>query len=273
VACHAFGAEDPLERDGVPWSPLADHEDPVLSRSAVVVDSYRLTADQAVGLAGSRALIVLHDFGEVPRNEALVVSVAGSKGDVGRSLAGLQYAALRPMFWGLPRRGVNDAVEHVLVTTGSSTFGSLASDLARRVTTAAPHVHVSLVLGPHAAVSAPAGVEPLQAPESLLEPLLAADLVVTAGGQTMLEAAATGAPCIALPVVENQRRQVARLAEVGAVRLANATDRVAATVAELVRDAEARRALSRHAQQAVDGYGALRVAFEIAQFLHGRNSD
>jgi spore coat polysaccharide biosynthesis predicted glycosyltransferase SpsG len=271
VACHAYGAEGPLERDGVVWSPLADHEERILPGSVVVVDSYRLTPDRAVGLAASRALVVLHDFGETPRDAALVVSVSGSERGSGRWLTGLEYAALRPAFWGLPRRSMNDAVRRVLVTTGGSTFGSLASDLAQGVTTSVPNVSVSLVLGPHATVAAPAGVEVLQAPQSLLESLLAADLVVTTGGQTMLEAAATGTPCIALPIVENQRRQAARLAEVGAVHLIDSSDRGAASVAQIAGDAEARERLSRCAQEAVDGYGALRVAFEINQLL-GRDS-
>ena len=52
----------------------------------------------------------------------------------------------------------------------------------------------------------------------------------------------------------------------GAVHMvgsANA-DEVAATVVSFARDLTARESLSAAGQRAVDGYGALRVAFEIA---------
>ena len=78
-------------------------------------------------------------------------------------------------------------------------------------------------------------------------------------GQTMLEAAAAGTPTIAIPVAVNQRRQAARLAALGGVVLAE-PDALVDEVETLARDVERRRALSRTAQEVVDGQGARRVA-------------
>jgi spore coat polysaccharide biosynthesis predicted glycosyltransferase SpsG len=115
-------------------------------------------------------------------------------------------------------------------------------------------------------------VELIDAPDSLLEPLLAADIVVSAAGQTMLEAAACGTPCVALPLAHNQREQAVRLANLGAVRLVDPPEpvTVVAAVGELAADTEAQLSLSRTSQRAVDGYGAVRVAFHIARLTEAR---
>ncbi|MDP9223602.1 MAG: hypothetical protein M3P18_07045, partial [Actinomycetota bacterium] len=195
--CHAYGVEKPLERDGVTW--LASADLPAFER-VLVVDSYRFPHERLAEAAGSTRLVVMHDFGGVPEGAALVVSAAAPpSADDAEQLTGLAFAALRPGFWGLPARKVRGTVERVLVTTGSGQFGDLGRDVAQALAAALPHATVALVRGPHATVTADAGVNTIDAPDSLLEPLLASDLVVTGGGQTMLEAAAAGTPSIALP--------------------------------------------------------------------------
>jgi spore coat polysaccharide biosynthesis predicted glycosyltransferase SpsG len=263
----ALGADAPLERDGAQWSPWSLDDSSPPGR-VVVVDSYTLNTDDLVRLAASRPLVVLHDATESPPEAALVVSVAAEPTPDGRLLAGLEYAALRPDFWGLPRREIRGDVEHILVTTGSGTFGGFAGDLARDVANAAPYARVTLVHGPHATEEAPPGVEAMKALGSLLQPLLETDLVVCAGGQTMLEAVATGAPCVALPVVANQRPQLERLARAQAVVMLDpSSDDRAAAIDRLATNPEARLQLSKNAQQAVDGYGAHRVAFHVARLV------
>ena len=89
-----------------------------------------------------------------------------------------------------------------------------------------------------------------------------------AAARTMLEAAACGTPCLALPLAENQLPQATLLAEGGAVQVvAPSVDAVLAAVSRLRLDLEACRELSRKAQLAVDGYGALRVAFHLQRLL------
>jgi spore coat polysaccharide biosynthesis predicted glycosyltransferase SpsG len=84
--------------------------------------------------------------------------------------------------------------------------------------------------------------------------MLAADVVITAAGQTALEAVATGAATIALPLVDNQRRNADALAAAGAAIVSDMT----------IPGYEARGELARRGQTAVDGYGALRIAFRLA---------
>lgn len=270
--CYARGVDRVLERDGVVWLPLGEKQPLPSDARVLVVDSYRVAHDDLRRAARSAHLVVMHDYGGVPEGAALIVSVAATAPSGGAGwLAGPAYAALRPGFWGLPERAPGQSVRRVLVTTGSGHV-ELGSILSQAIARSLPDSEVALVRGPHARIPAPPGVEMLDTPDSLLEPLLSADMVVSAAGQTMLEAAAAGTPCIALPLVENQRRQAARLAELGAVALVDppTPDGVTDSCSKLAHDAEARCRLSRDGQVAVDGYGALRVAFEIARLGDSR---
>ena len=269
VECLARGAGAAFERDGVRWAPLP--EDVPLPRvpDGLVVDSYSLSPAE-VEAATARRLVVLHDGGEVPARADLVVAVAGEPSDgAGRTLGGLAYAALRPAFWGVPPRRVADRVRRVVVSVGGGQLAEAGYELASCVRSALPGASVALVRGPAAFGDVPEGVEPIDAPRSLLGPLLEADLLVTAGGQTLLEAAACGTPTAVVVLAENQRRQAQRLAEAGAARLVDPPDpeQLAAAVSELAGDAAGRDELARSAQLAVDGFGALRVAFHVARLL------
>jgi UDP-2,4-diacetamido-2,4,6-trideoxy-beta-L-altropyranose hydrolase len=267
--CYAYGAQQPFRRDGIDWAPLEGPDPP--AAHVLVIDSYRLPQETLTAAARATRLVLMHDVGSVPAETALVVSAAGPPRDDPAWLGGFAYAPLRPGFWELPPRYVEPTVRRVLVTTGGGQFAPLGGEVAQAVAAELPESDVTVVSGPHGAIEPSARINVLTAPDSLLSPLLVADLVVTAAGQTMLEAVASGAPSVALPLVENQRRQAVRLAEAGAVRLVDPpTVRSAAAAAgELARDAKARRSLSRAAQNAVDGYGAMRVAFAIGRLAGG----
>jgi spore coat polysaccharide biosynthesis predicted glycosyltransferase SpsG len=254
VSAFAYGADAPIVVDGVAWTPLHGTPD----GDVLLLDTYTMPWAERRSLAAGRALAVIHDEGEVPADARLVIAVGGTGGpDV---LAGLRYAPLRPPYWGLPRREVRARVARVLVTTGGGALQDTAVDLAAGLRDALPDAVVALVRGPYAQFEPPSGVELVDAPSSLLEELLAADVVVTAAGQTALESAATGAATIALPLAPNQRANADPLAAAGA-----------AVVVELGADVPAallsadRAALACAGQAAVDGFGALRIAFRLAR--------
>jgi spore coat polysaccharide biosynthesis predicted glycosyltransferase SpsG len=269
--CLALGAEAPLERDGVRWEPLPRlDEAPLAEASVLVLDSYRSAAPELGALPGSVPLVVLQEHLPPPARAALVVSAGAEPGDGDpRRLRGLEYVSLRPAFWSAPRREVAGRVRRVLVTTGAGDpVPGLGPKLAAAARDALPAAAVTLVRGPFAAGSPPAGVELLDAPESLRDALLEADVVVTAGGQTLLEAAALGTPAIAVVAVENQRAQTALLAARGAVLpLELPADGLSPLLQELDASPQRRRELAANAQAAVDGRGARRVAERIAALL------
>jgi spore coat polysaccharide biosynthesis predicted glycosyltransferase SpsG len=251
VTCCAYGASAPVRIDGVEWTPGT------ASGDLLVLDSYTMPAAERDALAAGSPLVSMHDHGGRPPGAALVVTVGGEPGP--RTLAGLRYAPLRAPFWGLPPRAVAAEARRVLVTTGGGALQDAGVAIAREATAA--FAEVALVRGPYAEFEAPDGVELIDAPPVLLEHLLAADVVITAAGQTALESAATGAATVAIPFVDNQRRQAARLAGAGAA-VAAEPDAAVAAAASLDR-----AALARAGQAAIDGYGALRIAFAIAALL------
>ncbi len=237
----------------------------------VLVDSYNHEpADVRVRLSAGR-LAAMHDIGPLPAGAELIITtdpdLAGGRAGV---IGGSRMACLGPAYWGLPRAGkAAERLQRVLVTTGGGDPGGHAVPVADAVREGAPAAAVTLVRGPQAQFESPAGIELLDCPPRLLEALRRADLVVSAAGSSLLEALAVGVPAVGLVVAENQRRKATSLAAAGATHLVDPCDRAA--VAETVRrldGAPAERAeLSRRGQEAIDGYGALRVAFLLAGLL------
>jgi UDP-N-acetylglucosamine:LPS N-acetylglucosamine transferase len=150
--------------------------------------------------------------------------------------------------------------------------GDAAARLAAAARGAAPHATIALVRGPQATSPLPPGVEAVAGAASLAAELARADLVVCGAGQTALEAAATGAPAVVVPLAENQHHNAAALRAADAARVADRIEDVAAAVAELIGDAAARAALGARAQRAVDGYGAFRIAWAVERLARGEGT-
>lgn len=244
-------SEHPVEHDGVVWAPTGDAPPP--GDGPLLVDSYR--ADVAA-LAGSRPVAAFWDgVGDPPGDVALAITLSGPEGP--------RLACLRPMFWGVAPRPVAPEVRRILVATGAGAAGGLSA-LAATVRGAAPGVEVAALLGPYTDERLPPGVAAVRTPPRMVDELQAADLVVTAAGQTMLETLCAGTPCVALAVVGNQRAQLDVVTRAGAVRAADGAT-VGATLGALLGDAPARAALARAGRETVDGFGALRVAGLIGQ--------
>ena len=107
--------------------------------------------------------------------------------------------------------------------------------LSRARSARAAHATVVAVRGPYAKGDPPNEVEVLDAPESLAEVLLKADIAVVGAGQTMLEAAAAGTPTVSIVLVDNQRRQAEGLAALEAVVLADPRSLASEVVARFLR--------------------------------------
>lgn len=243
-----------------PWQPeaalVAAVTEPV--PDLLVLDTYDRIAWQQVAELPHRLLVAFEDALPHPGAAGMVI---GPQQD-GRELGGLRFACLRQPFWEVGPRAIRDSPERVLVTTGGGDLGGLAGRIATHLGERLPRVQIELVRGPGFAGEPPRNVTVLEQPPSLLEPLLGADAVVCAGGQTMLEAAAAGTPALVLEGAPNQRPQIAILASREAV-LPVGEDEVPETLENLLCSTSQRRELSCRAQEAVDGRGALRIASEL----------
>jgi UDP-2,4-diacetamido-2,4,6-trideoxy-beta-L-altropyranose hydrolase len=272
VDCLGYGAAQPVGRDGISWRPLVDvsEAEELLGRYAVVVlDSYRLPTSVADAVVDQSRLVQFHDVGHSTPRAALVITTQDADSPAPGVLAGPRYACLGPSFWGLPRREVGAAIERVLIATGGGDPGGAAPTLASAAVTAAPDATVELVRGPQSQLDAPPGTTLVEPREDLLEALLAADLLLCGAGQTMLEASAAGTPAVVAVLAENQRPNAETLERLGAVATVDPGDYDGLTkrLAELAADVGKREAMSRAGQEAVDGYGVLRVAFQIERLI------
>jgi spore coat polysaccharide biosynthesis predicted glycosyltransferase SpsG len=246
--------EEGVEHDGIAWEPVGDGSGPLTGDGPVLVDSYRV---EPRAVAGGRPVAVFWDgTGAEPEGVALALTLRGPEG--------ARLACLRPMFWGIAPRPLSDVARRVLITVGGGAVGG-AGALAGAARDAAPGAEVTMVLGPYAKEEPPEGVAVVRAPERMADVLQAADLVITAAGQTMLESLCVGTPTIALAVADNQRAQLALATGAGAARGAASVEEAASLAAALLDDAAARGALAANGRELVDGFGALRVAGRLAR--------
>ena len=99
-----------------------------------------------------------------------------------------------------------------------------------------------------------------------LAPLMAAaDVVLCAGGVTLLELAFLGAPMVVLPLADNQQPGSRAMAAAGAAVIAEDLTDAAQAVARLRADDRAREAMAAAGRTLVDGHGAERVARRLLE--------
>jgi spore coat polysaccharide biosynthesis predicted glycosyltransferase SpsG len=268
--CFAVGATSSLERGGVQWvsaPELAAVRAEPGPGDIIVLDSYEIEAGDARRWGGEGTLVGFWDEGQAPAADFLISFALEMPPGI-NGVSGPEYACLGREYWEPPAAGPPASVDRIMVAAGGADPTNAASTICEAARRAVPAAEVVLALGPNARNVAPTEVVVVEAPASLRELLLEANLVVCAAGQTMVEAVATGTPCIALPVVSNQRPGAEMLAGLGAVRLAEPrARRLRQAIMELAGDDGARRALSARGMECVDGRGALRIATELARLI------
>jgi len=247
---------------------------------AVIADSYEFDARYFRELRASGALLVALDDcidRELPVEMVVnpTVGVAPEeyeKWTSARLLLGPRYALLRKAFSSLRARQIRQTVETLLVSIG----GSDPHHLTPRVVEWACQVfpaRVDVIIGPMAAAPrnefSDRRVVLHCNPPHMHELMLAADLAVSAGGQTTYELAATGTPTVAIRTAANQTRSLQGLQSAGALHwIGDASDEqleatLKSTLSRLLNDQVRREAMSVAGQAIVDGHGAERVAREI----------
>jgi spore coat polysaccharide biosynthesis predicted glycosyltransferase SpsG len=256
------------------YVPLGATANATIAADAVVVDSYRIRADDA---AFARAGVV-GAVDDLARDLDVDLVVDPSPGAIGaahrrarRVLAGAAYALVPAPGVGIVPASIDVPVTRVLVTTGAADAEGVGARIAAALDAACldeggPEVEIRLVLGPWGAADVPRGVVGVRAPQGLAAELAAASVVVTAGGVALLESCLLGRPTVALALADNQRQAVAGLEREGAVAVATPATVVDA-VRALVRDRTQRVTLSVTARSAIDGKGAVRVADMLEQLV------
>jgi len=232
----------------------------------LVIDSYRVRADDRSRITGDTIvaiddierdlavdLVVDPDPDADPRVHTRAATVA----------AGAQYALVSPALDALTPAPVGRSVTRVLVATGGADAAGYGPRLAAELATALPEVRIRQVAGPWGTAATDPRVEVVHAPNGLGPELAEADLVVTAGGVTMLEACRLGRPVVTFGIVDGQERSLLGAARLGAV-VATDVEHAAGAAVALANDATERSRLSDAARALIDGQGSARAAAAIA---------
>src|SRR5262245_29184760 len=246
-------------------------------------------------LAAARRLAIpvvsVHDAGIAPVASDLAVdgslAAPGPIPGAARTLRGVRFIVIDPRasrpVVAQKRRG-----HRVLIALGGGSRSSVAVRLASAIAAQRPGVRIEIAGG---FLSPAGGTVPrasergtvLLGPQASLVPALSrADVAVVAGGLTLYEAAALGVPTVPIAVVPEQRPTIAEFEDGGAVvgpgvtlgagrRFdADAVNRAASAVIDLLNDVPRRRHLSLTAGRLVDSHGATRVARELERVVTAR---
>lgn len=251
IEATALGSDREIEIDGLRWEPGPGFDDAVFA----VLDGYEIDA-AAVEALGEMPHFWMHPppdgFGDELHLDMSGDPPAGGIGGIG-------FASLRRSYWRGPSERRGGDVCSILVTTGGGDAGGAVAGLAAAARDALPGVRVRMVRGPQSRSPVPDAVDAVDAPPDLHPLLAAADLVVTAAGQTMLESLATQAPTIALVRADNQRRQAELIGRLGGAVIVDEAG-LPDTLLTLAEDVGRRTELAAAGSRLVDGLGAHRLA-------------
>ncbi|UXY15553.1 hypothetical protein N8I74_00620 [Chitiniphilus purpureus] len=234
-----------------------------------IVDSYSAepAALQRIAACAARVMY-LDDTERLDYPAGLVIHAApGLGGDRGeaRWARGPMWQPLRPAFAEVPQRRVLPAVTRVLVLMGGTDPRGLTPRMVALARKAYPLAQIHAVLGGPAAPAPDNCTVHRQLDDAAMcAQMLAADLAISAAGQTVSELARCGTPAVLVAVAENQHKQLREWPVLGTAIAAGwwhdpQLDRQLLAALAALATPQARAAMARAGQAAVDGQGVARA--------------
>ena len=190
---------------------------------------------------------------------------------------GPAYATLRTEFLHLPPKVIRERARRVLITFGGTDPGRLGPRCARLLHGRLPDVEIRVVVG-HTAPDDdfPDGIEVAHRVRSMAAEMIEADLVLTAAGRTVYEAAATGTPVAVLAQGAREATHAHLGYQSGVVFLGIGPlvddAHVTGVVERLLADHALRSELSERLRDSIDERGAARIGHRIRGMLRGLDS-
>ena len=243
----------------------------------VVVNDVLDTTEREVLLQRSVGYRVVNveDLGPGAKLADWVVNALYPRDDEAMShvVTGPAYATLRGEFLDLPEKHVRPRPEKVLVTFGGTDPTGLAARCARLLH-GNVDVEIRVVLGPGATPAEfPSGVHVMTRVRSMATEMLDADLVITAAGRTVYEAAAIGTPVAVLAQAARAAPHAPLGYNSGVVFLGIGPlvddEHILGVVRRLLADEHLRAELSERLRSSIDGRGAARIGERIRALLRG----
>lgn len=254
-----------------PWQKDGRRFD--LDPDVALVDSYVASTEVMETIAaGSGTTIFIDDLGRT-YPQGLVVHpapdrIACAPSETIGVLNGPSWQPLRPPFWDPPARAaVRPGIERILVVFGGGDLRGTGVAMAGLALKIHPSVKIDLVLG--ASQPVPEAAPGLLIHRSIdasamVSLMLAADIAITAAGQTVFELARCGTPAILVGVADNQKPNLDHWPSLcgyinaGAWNDEDLEARVTAAIAHLADPIE-RQAIGHRAVNVVDGQGVRRL--------------
>ena len=133
---------------------------------------------------------------------------------------------------------------------------------------------ILVICGPAAEeFSPPPGVEIRHSVSNMAQEMFRADLIVTAAGRTIYEAASVGTPVIAIAQSAREATHADLSLDSGVAFLGLGVlvsdEQIGETVERILADHRLRLELSERLRGSVDPFGAQRIAFQIEQIMRG----
>ena len=250
-----------------------------------LVDGYDLLAQTAAQLARwAPPLVAIDDFLLPPQGAALVVNSAfgldGKTIDGVPALLGPRFALVDRAFAQVSQRDRAAPVSHVLVSMGRLDPDNLTARALQAIKAAGAELRVTVALSAgapfrsdveaHLAGFGGRGRLLIDA-DNMPALLNEVDLVIGAGGVSLLERVAAGVPSVTVQLADNQKLFIDGAVAMG-VTAAGGTgnvDAMAAALCDLLANPTAREAMASSAHKAVDGEGAARVAAAMRTLAEG----
>lgn len=254
---------------GIEWRVWPDPA--VEVADLLIIDSYKWTPDQDEQAIGrSRLLVRIMDGMAAQTNAHVVIDGAPGAGPAFYRGPRLRSVLAGPQFALVPRVFRDEGLvreDRAVIALGS---GGPAELLARIVAplASAGWGGIDVVVGPYTTVPQLAGVNVHRGldPRGVARLFARARLGIVGGGQTLLQAAASGLACVAVVLADNQRRQVdAMVVHEALIATVDAHDPAALErlLGACAAPRGAHAAVAARAHALVDGYGAERAAAGI----------
>ncbi len=189
-------------------------------------------------------------------------------------VSGPAYATLRSEFRDLPPKEIRPRPERVLISFGGTDPSRLGPRCARLLQQRLSNIEIRVIVGHTAADDDfPAGIAVAHRVRSMAAEMLDADLLITAAGRTVYEAAATGTPVAVLAQGARDATHVHLGYDSGVVFLGIGPlvddAHVVGVVERLLADHGLRSELSDRLRASIDDRGAARIGHKIRGMLRG----
>lgn len=253
--------------------------------AGAILDGYSFQPEEIATLSKmARPIIYLDDFLEFPDWADLVINAlvdpADNKLDQKPSLTGSEYAIIDPQFSRIADRDRTQSVERIVVTFGKLDDDNVAGRVLRLLSGLTLEAEIILT-----ASSASPHLEQLKSDMSdfaqrgrlLLDqpdmiPLLSeCDLVIGAGGVSLLERMSAGVPSVTLSIADNQKAFVRTAIRHGASvdgggASSSDDDLLEHAITNVLENGAIRKQMSDAGRKLIDGRGADRVADSLILF-------